>query len=123
MSQQSLTIAGTDALSRRSGRQRSREHKSEKCVTHARDTAGPGAAGQWRSSRKLVIRHKDPAAVRFGPYAVVALKILPDNVASDGDRVVRFRREAQMLASLNHPRIAAIYGVEDSGATPVLSWN
>jgi eukaryotic-like serine/threonine-protein kinase len=50
----------------------------------------------------------------------VALKILPDNVASDGDRVVRFRREAQILASLNHPLIAAIYGVEDSGATPVL---
>ena len=50
----------------------------------------------------------------------VALKILPDNVASDGDRVVRFRREAQILASLIHPLIAAIYGVEDSGATPVL---
>lgn len=50
----------------------------------------------------------------------VALKILPDRVAGDGDRVARFRREAQILASLNHPLIAAIYGVEDSGATPVL---
>jgi serine/threonine protein kinase len=50
----------------------------------------------------------------------VALKILPDTVASDPDRVGRFRREAQILASLNHPLIAAIYGVEDSGATPVL---
>jgi serine/threonine protein kinase len=50
----------------------------------------------------------------------VALKGLPDNVANDADRTARFRREAQILASLNHPLIAAIYGVEDSGATPVL---
>jgi Tol biopolymer transport system component len=50
----------------------------------------------------------------------VALKVLPDNVANDGDRTARFRREAQILASLNHPLIAAIYGIEDSGATPVL---
>jgi eukaryotic-like serine/threonine-protein kinase len=50
----------------------------------------------------------------------VALKLLPDSVAGDSDRVARFRREAQILASLNHPLIAAIYGVEDSGATPVL---
>ncbi len=50
----------------------------------------------------------------------VALKVLPDNVANDADRTARFRREAQILASLNHPLIAAIYGVEDSGATPVL---
>ena len=50
----------------------------------------------------------------------VALKILPDSVVGDSDRVARFRREAQILASLNHPLIAAIYGVEDSGATPVL---
>jgi Tol biopolymer transport system component len=50
----------------------------------------------------------------------VALKVLPDSVATDGDRTARFRREAQILASLNHPLIAAIYGIEDSGATPVL---
>jgi serine/threonine-protein kinase len=43
----------------------------------------------------------------------VALKILPDAFASDSDRVARFRREAQVLASLNHPNIAAIYGVEE----------
>ena len=50
----------------------------------------------------------------------VALKILPENVTRDAARVARFRREAQVLAALNHPRIAAIYGVEDAGATSVL---
>ncbi len=47
----------------------------------------------------------------------VALKILPELFTSDTDRLARFRREAQVLASLNHPNIAAIYGFEDSGAT------
>jgi len=42
----------------------------------------------------------------------VALKILPEGFALDPDRVMRFAREAQMLASLNHPHIAAIYGFE-----------
>ena len=43
----------------------------------------------------------------------VAIKVLPDAVAADTDRLARFRREAQVLASLNHPHIAAIYGFED----------
>ncbi|HTM48707.1 MAG TPA: protein kinase, partial [Bryobacteraceae bacterium] len=43
----------------------------------------------------------------------VALKVLPDSVASDPERLARFQREAEVLASLNHPNIAAIYGVED----------
>lgn len=43
----------------------------------------------------------------------VAIKVLPDSVAEDSDRLARFSREAQVLASLNHPNIAAIYGVED----------
>src|SRR5499427_248944 len=43
----------------------------------------------------------------------VALKVLPDLFATDSDRLARFTREAQVLASLNHPNIAAIYGVED----------
>ena len=43
----------------------------------------------------------------------VALKVLPDTFAADPDRLARFRREAQVLASLNHPHIAAIYGLED----------
>ena len=41
----------------------------------------------------------------------VAIKILPDVFAHDADRVARFTREAQTLASLNHPNIAQIYGV------------
>jgi serine/threonine protein kinase len=43
----------------------------------------------------------------------VAIKVLPDSLAGDADRLARFTREAQVLASLNHPNIAAIYGVED----------
>jgi serine/threonine-protein kinase len=50
----------------------------------------------------------------------VALKILPAAVATDADRLARFKREAQVLASLNHPHIAAIYGFEDSGETHAL---
>ena len=42
----------------------------------------------------------------------VALKILPERFALDPDRLARFKREAQVLASLNHPNIAAIYGFE-----------
>jgi serine/threonine protein kinase len=44
----------------------------------------------------------------------VALKVLPTPFASDPERMARFQREAQVLASLNHPRIGAIYGFEDS---------
>src|SRR5262245_17848463 len=43
----------------------------------------------------------------------VAVKILPAEFAADADRVLRFRREAQVLAALNHPNIAAIYGLEE----------
>ena len=50
----------------------------------------------------------------------VALKILPELFTADPDRLARFRREAQVLASLNHPHIAQIYGFEDSGATHAL---
>jgi serine/threonine-protein kinase len=50
----------------------------------------------------------------------VALKILPDVFLSDADRRTRFEREAHVLASLNHPNIAQIYGVEDSAGAPAL---
>ena len=50
----------------------------------------------------------------------VALKVIPDTFALDPDRRARFQREAQVLASLNHPHIAAIYGFEDSGETHAL---
>jgi len=50
----------------------------------------------------------------------VALKVLPDLFASDADRMARFTREAQTLASLNHPNIAHIHGLEESGGVRAL---
>src|SRR5262245_41871565 len=47
----------------------------------------------------------------------IALKVLPEAFATDPDRMSRFQREAQLLASLNHPNIAAIYGLEDGPST------
>ncbi len=44
----------------------------------------------------------------------VALKVLPEVFARDADRMARFKREAHVLASLNHPNIASIYGLEES---------
>jgi serine/threonine protein kinase/WD40 repeat protein len=50
----------------------------------------------------------------------VALKVLPPLLTADTDRVARLGREARLLASLNHPHIGAIYGLEDAGNTPAL---
>src|SRR6188508_3468092 len=50
----------------------------------------------------------------------VALKVLPDSFADDPDRLARFEREAQVLASLNHPNIAHIHGLEESGGVRAL---
>ena len=50
----------------------------------------------------------------------VAIKVLPDSVARDPDRLARFEREAKTLAALNHPHVAQIYGVEESSGTVAL---
>ena len=50
----------------------------------------------------------------------VAIKVLPEEFAKDADRIARFQREAKLLASLNHPNIAAIHGIEESDGTHFL---
>src|SRR3974377_663842 len=72
-------------------------------IAHYRITAKLGEGGMG-----AVYRATDTKLNRD-----VAVKVLPDTFASDPDRLARFTREAQVLASLNHPNIAAIYGVEE----------
>ncbi|HET9371506.1 MAG TPA: protein kinase, partial [Vicinamibacterales bacterium] len=62
-----------------------------------------------------VFQARDPVLERD-----VALKILPDVWMADADRRDRLDREARLLASLNHPNIGGIHGVEDAGGTPAL---
>ena len=50
----------------------------------------------------------------------VAIKVLPEAFAHDSERLSRFQREAKMLAALNHPNIATIYGLEQSNGTSYL---
>src|SRR5712671_5128354 len=69
---------------------------------------GEGGMGQVYRARDTKL-HRD-----------VALKILPDAVAADPDRLARFQREAQVLASLNHPNIAHIHGLEESDGVRAL---
>ena len=62
-----------------------------------------------------VYRAHDPRLARD-----VAIKILPHAFTSDPDRLTRFEREARVLAALNHPHIAGIYGIEETGPAPAL---
>ena len=50
----------------------------------------------------------------------VAIKVLPEMLAGDPERLARFQREAELLATLNHPNIAAIYGLEDAGGSSAI---
>ncbi|MGE5189815.1 MAG: protein kinase domain-containing protein [Gemmatimonadota bacterium] len=69
---------------------------------------GAGGMGEvWRA--------RDP---RLGRE--VAIKVLPESFAADPERLARFRREAHVLAALNHPHVGAIYGVEEIGAAEAL---
>src|SRR5215472_5235778 len=72
-------------------------------IAHYRVTAKLGEGGMG-----VVYRATDTKLNRD-----VAIKILPDAFAGDAERMARFAREAQLLASLNHPNIAAIYGTEE----------
>jgi eukaryotic-like serine/threonine-protein kinase len=73
-------------------------------------TAAIGAGGMGE-----VYRARDPKLGRD-----VAIKVLPEAFARDAERMARFQREAKVLASLDHPNIASIYGLEDSGGTRAL---
>ena len=73
-------------------------------IAHYRITAKLGEGGMGE-----VYRATDTKLKRE-----VALKVLPEVFARDPGRMIRFQREAEVLASLNHPNIAHIYGVEDS---------
>jgi serine/threonine protein kinase len=71
-------------------------------------TLGAGGMGEVYRARDARL-HRD-----------VALKVLPDGLASDTERLARFEREAQVLAALNHSSIAQIYGIESADGVPVL---
>src|SRR5210317_60084 len=51
----------------------------------------------------------------------VAIKGLPELLAGDAERLARFDREAKLLASMNHPNIAGIYGIHEVGGTPFIA--
>jgi serine/threonine protein kinase len=83
----------------------------EVCITMIGKTLGHYAVSALigRGGMGEVYRAKDQKLGRD-----VAIKVLPEEFAKDADRVARFQREAKLLASLNHPNIAAIHGLEES---------
>src|SRR3954463_15575659 len=72
------------------------------------DAIGAGGMGEVYRARDTKLRRE------------IAIKILPEMFASDAGRVARFQREAELLATLNHPHIAAIYGTDDSSGVLAL---
>src|SRR6516162_2562068 len=64
---------------------------------------GKGGMGEVYRARDLKLKRE------------VAIKVLPEDFSRDSDRVSRFQREAELLASLNHPNIAAIYDLQEGG--------
>jgi Tol biopolymer transport system component len=82
-----------------------------KTLSHYRITAHLGAGGMG-----AVYRATDATLGRD-----VAIKVLASEVAKDAYRLARFKREAHVLAALNHPHIAAIYGFEEADGTPFLA--
>ena len=72
------------------------------------ERVGVGGMGEVYRARDLKLKRE------------VAVKILPDEFSRDADRVSRFQREGEVLASLNHPNIAAIYGVEEADGVRAL---
>jgi serine/threonine protein kinase len=81
-----------------------------KTLAHYEITSQLGKGGMGE-----VYRAKDKVLGRD-----VAIKVLPEEFAKDADRVARFQREAKLLASLNHPNIAAIHGLEEANGTHFL---
>ena len=69
---------------------------------------GKGGMGEVYRARDLKLKRE------------VAIKILPEEFSRDGDRVSRFQREAEVLAALNHPNIAAIYDFGEASGTRFL---
>ena len=92
------------------GDSEARQDMIEQSIAHYRitDKIGQGGMGE-------VYRATDTKLNRD-----VALKLLPDLFSKDPDRMARFSREAQVLASLNHPNIASIHGLEESGGKRAL---
>jgi hypothetical protein len=80
-------------------------------LSHYRITAALGTGGMGEVYRATdTTLHRD-----------VAIKVLPPEVAQDPERLARFQREAHLLASLNHPSIAAIHGLEEAHGKPFLA--